>query len=193
MSETKKPAEVAATETAPKKSPAKKATAPKAEGTTAKKTTKKVADAAVATQEVAAKPAKKAAAPKAEGTTAKKTAKKAVEEVAATVTEEVVAPAKPVAKSKSKKNAPLYINGRYVKQVELKAKPAKGSKPYELTKKQLKITLVKSVNGCLAKQQRTIAALGLKKIGHSVVKLDNAALQGMLFVVKHLVVVQEVK
>lgn len=192
MSETKKPAEVAATETAPKKSPAKKATAPKAEGTTAKKTTKKAADAAVATQEVAAKPAKKAAAPKAEGTTAKKTTKKAVEEVAATVTE-VVAPAKPVAKSKSKKNAPLYINGRYVKQVELKAKPAKGSKPYELTKKQLKITLVKSVNGCLAKQQRTIAALGLKKIGHSVVKLDNAALQGMLFVVKHLVVVQEVK
>ena len=59
--------------------------------------------------------------------------------------------------------------------------------------KKLKITLVKSTNGCLEKQKKTVQALGLKKIRSTVLKDDNAAIRGMIFVVKHLVTVEEVE
>lgn len=59
--------------------------------------------------------------------------------------------------------------------------------------KQLKITLVKSTNGCLEKQKKTVQALGLKKINSTVIKADNACTRGMIFVVKHLVKVEEVE
>ena len=58
--------------------------------------------------------------------------------------------------------------------------------------KKLKITLVKSTIGRLEKQKRTVEALGLKKIGSVVVKQDNPAMRGMIFVVKHLVEVEEI-
>ncbi|MDR0425581.1 MAG: 50S ribosomal protein L30 [Clostridiales bacterium] len=54
----------------------------------------------------------------------------------------------------------------------------------------VEITLIKSVIGRLDKQKRTVEALGLKRIGHSVVKPDNEATRGMIFVVKHLVEVK---
>ncbi len=57
--------------------------------------------------------------------------------------------------------------------------------------KMLKITLVKSVSGRQEKQQRTIEALGLRKIGQSVVKKDNECTRGMIFAVRHLVEVAE--
>jgi large subunit ribosomal protein L30 len=59
--------------------------------------------------------------------------------------------------------------------------------------KKLKITLVKSTAGRLEKQQKTVQALGLKKINSTVVKDDNPAIRGMIFVVKHLVTVEEVE
>ncbi|MCI8612489.1 MAG: 50S ribosomal protein L30 [Clostridia bacterium] len=58
--------------------------------------------------------------------------------------------------------------------------------------KKLKITLVKSTIGRLEKQKRTVKALGLKKIGSVVVKEDTPAMRGMVFVVKHLVEVEEI-
>lgn len=58
--------------------------------------------------------------------------------------------------------------------------------------KKIKVTLVKSVSGRLEKQQKTVQALGLRKIGQSVVHNDNEAIRGMVFVVKHLVEVSEV-
>lgn len=61
------------------------------------------------------------------------------------------------------------------------------------TEKQLKVTLVKSTIGSLEKHKRTVQALGLKKIRSSVIVKDNAAMRGMLFAVKHLVTVEEVK
>ena len=61
------------------------------------------------------------------------------------------------------------------------------------TEKQLKVTLVKSTIGSLEKHKRTVQALGLKKIRSSVVVKDNAAMRGMIFTVKHLVTVEEVK
>lgn len=56
----------------------------------------------------------------------------------------------------------------------------------------LKITLIKSTNKALAKQKATVAALGLRKIGQSVVKADNEATRGMVKVVSHLVACEEV-
>lgn len=57
----------------------------------------------------------------------------------------------------------------------------------------LKITLVKSTISCLKKQKETVKALGLKKINSSVVVENTPAMQGMIFVVKHLVKVETVE
>ena len=97
-----------------------------------------------------------------------------------------------MAKKETKKQ-PLYINGRYVTEKELPAKPAKGAKPYEPAKGKVKVTLVRSINGCLKDQQATVRALGLTKIRTSNVLPDNDAIRGMIFKVKHLVTVEEVK
>ncbi len=57
----------------------------------------------------------------------------------------------------------------------------------------LQVTLLKSPIACLQKQIDTVKALGLHKIGQTVVKQDNAAIRGQLFRVKHMVKVEEVK
>ncbi len=56
----------------------------------------------------------------------------------------------------------------------------------------LKITLVKSINGAKKNQIATVKALGLKKIGSSVEQADNPQIRGMVKVVNHLVKVEEV-
>lgn len=57
---------------------------------------------------------------------------------------------------------------------------------------QLKITLVKSKFGRIQVQKATVEALGLKKIGSSVVQEDNSAVRGMISKVSHLVKVEEI-
>ena len=57
----------------------------------------------------------------------------------------------------------------------------------------IKITLVKSTISCLDKQKKTVQALGLNKIGSSVVRDDSDVVRGMIFVVKHLVKVEKVE
>ena len=94
---------------------------------------------------------------------------------------------------KNETNQPLYINGRFIVEKELPAKPQKGDKPYEAATGQIKVTLIKSTLGCLKDQQATVKALGLSKIRTSNVLPDNAAIRGMIFKVKHLVAVEEVK
>lgn len=64
-------------------------------------------------------------------------------------------------------------------------------KQEQQTQKMLTVTLVKSTAGRLEKQQRTVEALGLKKIRQSVTLPDNAATRGMINVVSHLVTVEE--
>ena len=56
----------------------------------------------------------------------------------------------------------------------------------------LKITLTKSPIASLPKHKATVAALGLKKVGQTVVLPDNAAIRGQIFAVKHMVKVEEV-
>ena len=57
----------------------------------------------------------------------------------------------------------------------------------------LKIKLVKSPIGFAQNQKDTVKALGLKKLNQEVIRPDNAAIRGMIFTVKHLVAVEEVK
>ena len=55
----------------------------------------------------------------------------------------------------------------------------------------LKVTLVKSTIGAVPKHKLTVKALGLRKVNHSVILPNNAATQGMLQQVRHLVKVEE--
>ena len=56
----------------------------------------------------------------------------------------------------------------------------------------LKITLVKSTIGAVPKHKKTVEALGLKKLHHTVELPINAAVKGMVNQVKHLVKVEEI-
>ncbi|MBN1289617.1 MAG: 50S ribosomal protein L30 [Actinobacteria bacterium] len=55
----------------------------------------------------------------------------------------------------------------------------------------IKVTLRRSLVGRPKDQRGTVRALGLHRIGHSVVKDDNPEMRGMVFKVKHLVEVEE--
>ena len=57
---------------------------------------------------------------------------------------------------------------------------------------QLKITQVRSKIGGKQNQRDTLRALGLRRIGQSVVKDDRPEFRGMIRTVAHLVTVEEV-
>lgn len=59
-------------------------------------------------------------------------------------------------------------------------------------KKQLKITQIKSTIGHNYKQKRTITALGLKRLHHTIVHNDTPQIRGMIRKVNHLVKVEQV-
>ena len=56
----------------------------------------------------------------------------------------------------------------------------------------LKVTLTKSPIACLQKHIDTVKALGLHKIGQTVIKEDNPCIRGQIFAVKHMVKVVEI-
>ena len=57
---------------------------------------------------------------------------------------------------------------------------------------QIKVTQIKGLIGQKEKIKRTVEALGLKRIDHSVIQEDNDVIRGMVFKVKHLVTVEKV-
>ena len=57
---------------------------------------------------------------------------------------------------------------------------------------QIKVTQIKGLIGQKEKLKRTVEALGLKRIDHSVVHEDNPVIRGMVFKVKHLVTVEKI-
>jgi len=57
----------------------------------------------------------------------------------------------------------------------------------------LKITLVRSVAKCTSDVRGTVAALGIRKLNHSVVKGDTPQIRGMIAKIVHLLKVEEVK
>ena len=52
---------------------------------------------------------------------------------------------------------------------------------------QIKIKQIKSRINCPAVQKRTLDALGLRKMNHTVVKEDTPSVMGMVNTVRHLV------
>lgn len=56
----------------------------------------------------------------------------------------------------------------------------------------LKITLIKSTIGAIPKHKKTVEALGLRKLHKTVEMPNNAAVQGMVQSVRHLVKVEEI-
>ncbi|HSR49068.1 MAG TPA: 50S ribosomal protein L30 [Anaerolineales bacterium] len=57
--------------------------------------------------------------------------------------------------------------------------------------KVLRITLVRSPIGYNQTQKRTVRALGLRRLNHTVEQPDSPAVRGMLRAVEHLVRVEE--
>ena len=57
----------------------------------------------------------------------------------------------------------------------------------------LSITLTRSLNGRIANQKANAEALGLTKIGKSVVREDTPAVRGCIAKIAHLVEVKEIK
>ena len=124
--------------------------------------------------------ATKAAAPK-KTTTTKTAATKATAEKKTTTAKKTTAKAVEAVKVEEVKvEAP---------KAEKKVAPA----PKKANGPMIKVTLVKSGSGRLEKQIRTLKALGLNKTNSFNIVPDNAATRGMIFVVKHLVSVEEVK
>ena len=75
--------------------------------------------------------------------------------------------------------------------VAVKSTPKTAAKK-ATAKKSLRVTLVRSTIGCLPNQVKTVKALGLKKVNSHSDLVDNAAIRGMIFTVKHLVKVEEI-
>ena len=151
--------------------------------------TKTVKSSEKATATKAAAPKKttttKAAAPKA--TAAKATAEKKATAAKAT------AEKKTTAAKKTTTKATEAVKVEEVKVEAPKAEKKVAPAPKKANGPMLKVTLVKSGSGRLEKQIRTLKALGLNKTNSSNIVPDNAATRGMIFVVKHLVSVEEVK
>ncbi len=61
------------------------------------------------------------------------------------------------------------------------------------TTKKLRVTYAKSAIGYNKEQKRTIAALGLRKLGQTIEHPDTPAIRGMIARVNHLVTVEEAK
>jgi len=68
-----------------------------------------------------------------------------------------------------------------------KATPKKTTKSGKI----LKVTQIHSVIGCTPKQRATMTALGFYRINQTKNMPDNEAIRGMIFVVKHLVKVEQ--
>lgn len=56
----------------------------------------------------------------------------------------------------------------------------------------LRITLVRSTIGRPETQERTVRALGLRRLHHTVERQDSPSIRGMVAKINHLVVVEEV-
>ncbi len=56
----------------------------------------------------------------------------------------------------------------------------------------LKVTQIRSTIGGISAHRETLRSLGLKRIGHVVVKEDRPEIRGMVKAVRHLVTVEEV-
>lgn len=59
------------------------------------------------------------------------------------------------------------------------------------SKKQIKVTLVRGINGALPKHKATVKGLGLRRMHHTVVLEDSPCVRGMIKKIEHLLSVEE--
>ncbi len=59
--------------------------------------------------------------------------------------------------------------------------------------KKLKITQIKSGIGYRVRTKKTLEALGIKRMHHTVIQPDNPAIRGMVNSITHLLNVEEIK
>lgn len=57
--------------------------------------------------------------------------------------------------------------------------------------KEIKITQVRSTIGRASRHRRTVKALGLKRLGYTVVQKDSLAIRGMINSVSYLLKIEE--
>ena len=57
----------------------------------------------------------------------------------------------------------------------------------------LEIKQIKSAIGYNVKTKKTLEALGIKKLNHIVIKNDSPSIRGMIYKVKHLIEIKEIK
>ena len=55
----------------------------------------------------------------------------------------------------------------------------------------IRVTLMKSGIGYADDQKKTLKALGLRRLNHSIIQTDSAPVRGMIHKVRHLVRVEE--
>ena len=67
------------------------------------------------------------------------------------------------------------------------------AKDLKVSDAKLQITQIRSMIGVKPNQRETVRSLGLKRVGHTVVRDADAVTVGMLNTVKHLVNVEEAK
>ena len=130
--------------------------------------------------------APKAAAPKKTTSTTAKAAPKAAAEKKTTTTKTAAAKKAPATTAEVKAAPSVVVE-------EVKPVAPKAAAPKKANGPMIKVTLVKSGAGRLPKQIKTLKALGLNKTNSFNVLPDNTAVRGMIFVVKHLVSVENVK
>lgn len=61
------------------------------------------------------------------------------------------------------------------------------------TNARLRITQIKSAIDYRQRARRTLAALGIKRMHHTVIQPDNPAIRGMIKSIEHLLKVEEIK
>ena len=59
-------------------------------------------------------------------------------------------------------------------------------------KKSIKVTLIRSTNGALPKHIATVKGLGLRRMHHTVLVLNNECTRGMINKINHMLLVEEV-
>jgi len=61
-----------------------------------------------------------------------------------------------------------------------------------MSKKMIKVTLIRSTNSALPKHKATVKGLGLRRMHHTALVLDNECTRGMIQKIIHMLLVEEV-
>ena len=119
---------------------------------------------------------------------ATKTTKTATTKTAAKTTTKKTTTKTTTAKATTAKKAVEPKNTEVV--TEVKNAPKKATK--KESSKKIRVTLIRSAIACKPNQVKTVKALGLNKVNSHNDLVDNDAVRGMIFTVKHLVKVEEI-